>query len=142
LQSSITFNIEDVPFPDGFDGKGTMQWLLKVAEQEGKEIRELHYFFCSDAHLGVLNEKFLKHSDFTDVITFPYDYDPIEADIYVSLDRIAENAITYAKNDFFDELNRVVVHGLLHMCEYNDGNDADKANMRSLELHYLSKRKP
>ena len=119
-----------------------MQWLLEVAEQERKEIRELHYFFCSDAHLWVLNEKFLKHSDFTDVTTFPYDYNPIEADIYISLDRIAENAKTYAKNDFFHELNRVVVHGLLHMCGYNDRNDEDKANMRSLELHYLSKRNP
>jgi len=140
LQPSITFNLEDVPYPDGFKGQATTQWLLKVAQLEAKKIRELHYFFCSDAHLYALNEKYLQHSDFTDVITFPYNYDPIEADIYISIDRISENAMTYAKNDFLDELSRVVVHGLLHMCGYGDRSDEDKANMRSLELRYLSKR--
>lgn len=116
----------------------TSQWLSNVAKQEDKTIRELHYFFCSDARLKELNEKYLKHYDYTDVITFPYHYEPIEADVYISIDRIAENAAKYSKNDFFLELDRVLVHGLLHMCGYLDGSKEEKAAMRTLERSYLA----
>ncbi|NND07569.1 MAG: rRNA maturation RNase YbeY [Saprospiraceae bacterium] len=115
----------------------TGRWLQNVVKQEEKAIKELHYFFCSDARLKELNEKYLQHYDYTDVITFPYYYNPIEADIYISLERIEENAARYAENDFFLELDRVIVHGLLHMCGYPDSSEREKSTMRKLERSYL-----
>ena len=140
LRLPISFHSDDVAYPKGFDELVTSRWLTAVAKQENRVIRELHYFFCSDVRLKDINQKHLEHYDYTDVITFPYHYDPIEADVYISIDRIKENAAKYSNNDFFLELNRVIVHGLLHMCGHLDGTKEEKANMRTLEQSYLAMR--
>ncbi len=97
------------------------------------------YGLCSDSHLLDLNRQYLQHDTLTDIITFPYATDPIEAEIYISLDRVRENAKTYSGGDYDAEFHRVVVHGLLHMCGYDDHSVADRQIMRARESYYLQK---
>ena len=113
-------------------------WLTSVAKEEGCHIKRISYAFVTDEELLALNQQFLDHDTYTDILTFPYAYDPIEADIYISYDRVKDNAESFGV-DVADELLRVMVHGLLHMCGYGDGSDEEKAQMRSREEHYIGK---
>lgn len=92
----------------------------------------MDYVFCSDDHLLEMNQRHLGHDYLTDILTFPYDYNPVNAEIYISLDRVIDNA-----NDLgcpmTDELLRVLAHGLLHMIGYNDKTPAEKKAMSSAE---------
>ena len=92
---------------------------------------------CDDTYLLDLNNRYLNHNTLTDIITFPYSSHPINAEIYISLDRIIENAKVYAINDILSELHRVIVHGLLHMCGHDDCSEPLKSKMRELESKYL-----
>ena len=96
------------------------------------------YIFCPDDHLLEINQRYLDHTDYTDIITFPYNYEPIEAEIYISLGRVHENAANFGVTPK-EELLRVIVHGLLHMCGYDDQKDTDKAQMRKLEDKFIKK---
>ena len=113
-------------------------WLTSVAKEENKAIDSISYTFCSDNFLLDINRNHLDHDYYTDIITFPYAYDPIESDIYISLDRVVDNADEFGVS-FAEELHRVIVHGLLHMCGYNDASPADKKLMREKEDYYLGK---
>lgn len=104
---------------------------------EGKEIEQVNYIFCSDAYLLKINKDYLAHDYYTDIITFPYSYQPIKSDIYISIDRVAENADTETVS-FRHELHRVLVHGLLHMCGYDDQDSDATAIMRQKEDQYLA----
>jgi len=86
-----------------------------------------------------INKKYLDHNFYTDIITFPLNNDPIEANVFISIVRVTENAQLY-KQSFEDELHRVIVHGLLHMIGYNDKNELDEKEMRKKEDYYLAKR--
>jgi len=108
-----------------------------VALKEGRKIGSLFFVFCSDDDLLELNEEYLNHNTLTDILTFPYSQDPIEADIYISLERVSENADLYSEGNKLKELLRVMVHGLLHMCNYNDHSRAGKSEMRTRETLYL-----
>ena len=140
MAQSIVFDFleEQVP-PFDFEETKIITWLESVALAEAKIIAKLQYYFCSDAQLLDLNLQYLQHDTLTDIITFPYDTDPIEAEIYISLDRVMENAKTYSNGDYFLELNRVLVHGLLHMCGYNDHSLEEQEIIRDKESHYLEK---
>ncbi len=132
----IKFHTEDSN-PVLIDDQQTSSWLNSVVITEGKEIEQVNYIFCSDAYLLKINKDYLDHDYYTDIITFPYSYQPIKSDIYISIDRVAENADTETVS-FRHELHRVLVHGLLHMCGYDDQDSDATAIMRQKEDQYLA----
>lgn len=134
----IIFFNEDINFK--FQGKNLFKaWLKKVADKEGFKVKNLNYIFCSDEYLHKINVEYLEHDTYTDIITFDNseDDDVIEGDIFVSIERVKENSQTL-NTVFEDELKRVIVHGLLHLCGYDDHTPEDKAEMRRLESEYIS----
>jgi probable rRNA maturation factor len=117
-------------------------WIKNIVRQEGSSIQELSYVFCSDAYLLSINKGYLKHDSFTDIITFNYSENPtiIEGEIYISIDRVKENAIKF-HTQFEDELSRVIIHGVLHLLGYGDKGTSQKTLMRKKEEACLSLRK-
>jgi len=115
------------------------KFLVKLARKEGSRVQELRVIFCSDKYLLNINRSFLNHDYYTDIITFQLSapVDPVIAEIYISLDRVAENARTYSTS-FTRELHRVIFHGLLHLCGYKDKLKSEQQEMRSLEERYLN----
>lgn len=112
-------------------------WLQEVAALEGKKVLQLNYVFCSDAYLLEMNQAYLKHETLTDIITFDQSENPgiIEGDVYISYERVQENAKKFDSES--DELYRVMVHGLLHLCGYKDKKPGEVRLMREKEQHYL-----
>lgn len=109
--------------------------LKLIAENEGKKIDELNYIFVDDNALLEINKQFLAHDTFTDIITFDNNEDEdeyIEGDIFISIERVMENAVKYEVG-FSDELYRVLSHGLLHLCGYGDKSEVEKKVMRQKE---------
>ncbi|PCI07021.1 MAG: rRNA maturation RNase YbeY [Flavobacteriaceae bacterium] len=118
-----------------------INWISQSIEKEQFKLGEVNYIFCSDEQLLKKNIEFLNHDTLTDIISFDYTMGKlISGDIFISIDRVTENANTF-KTSFNDELNRVMIHGILHYCGYKDKADADKSLMRSKEDYYLSLRK-
>ena len=116
----------------------TKDWLINLITNEGKKAGEINYIFCDDEYLLKVNQDFLQHDYYTDVITFDYvKGKTIAGDIFVSLPRISENAETHSK-DFNVELHRVLAHGILHLCGYKDKTDDDVKEMRNKEDYYLN----
>jgi len=115
-------------------------WIRSSCRKEKVEIELLDFIFCTDDELLEINIKHLNHNYLTDVITFPYsEGTTIAGDIFISIDRVKDNA-NDLKVDWFDELCRVIIHGVLHLCGYGDKNDAEAALMRKKEDYYLSLR--
>ena len=113
--------------------KKLKRWLNTIAVLEKKKIKNLAYNFCSDEELLQINQGFLKHNTYTDIITFDYcEKDFIVSEIYISTERVAENA-KKLKIEFEEELLRVIAHGLLHLCGYKDKNPEQIKKMRSAE---------
>ncbi|WP_242158063.1 rRNA maturation RNase YbeY [Aestuariivivens sediminis] len=113
-------------------------WISKVIGLEGCSEGDISYIFCDDAYLHKLNVEFLNHDTLTDIISFDYSIGKIiQGDIYISVERVAENAGTFGVA-FHNELLRVMIHGILHYCGYTDKHETDKANMRAKETHYLN----
>ena len=123
-----------------FDLKGKLQnnrWLKEVAEKEGRKIGDINIIFCSDPYLLDVNKKYLGHDYYTDIITFDYcEKDILSGDLFISVDCVRDNASFYG-TEFSNELNRVMVHGVLHLIGYDDHTDEDIAVMRSKENTYL-----
>jgi len=114
-------------------------WLNNVIEEEGMQIGKVVYVFCKDDYLLEKNIQFLSHNTLTDVITFDYSKNKIvTGDIIISTERVTENSKIYKVN-YLTELNRVMVHGLLHLLGYNDKNEKDIKTMRKKENYYLNK---
>jgi len=116
-------------------------WLALVVRNENNKTGDIHYIFCDDEQLLSINQKFLQHDTYTDIITFPTTTQPdiISGEIYVSVTRVRENAKSQEVS-FLDELNRVVVHGVLHLLGYEDHTPAEKKEMRAKEDYYLTLR--
>jgi len=109
-----------------------------LAKEELREIGGIAFVFCDDNYLHKINLEFLKHDTFTDIITFDYSAgNEIISEIYISVDRVADNAKKYSQT-FEDEIHRVIIHGVLHLCGYKDRLAEDKQIMRDKENHYLS----
>ncbi len=135
--SSITYHSESIDFnlPNELN---TSSWILNAITSEGKTLGEVAYIFCSDDYLHKINLEQLNHDTYTDIITFNYcEGDLISSDIFISIDRVKENALTY-KVDFFNELHRVIIHGILHLIGYDDKSESDQVVMREKEDFYLS----
>jgi len=127
----ITFHTIDVSLQ--ISQSQFKKWLVKVAKSEGKRVGTINYVFCNDSYLLGVNQKYLNHDTYTDIITFDNSSgDFISADIYISSERVTENALIN-NVDFINELLRVVVHGLLHLCGYKDKTDDQRQIMRLKE---------
>lgn len=115
------------------------KWLNQVISNEAKEEGDITYIFCNDDYLLEKNIRFLNHNTLTDVITFDYcEGNSVSGDIFISIERVKENSEVF-KVDFLTELNRVIVHGLLHLLGYKDKTERESNLMRKKENYYLSK---
>lgn len=112
-------------------------WIVSVISKEGYKLEEINYIFCDDDYLLKLNVEFLNHDTLTDIISFDYSVGKIiQGDIYISIERVKDNAIDF-KVSTLEELYRVMVHGVLHYCGYNDKSESEERLMRQKENHYL-----
>lgn len=116
------------------------KWLKSTIEAEGFKLKEMNFVFCSDNYLLSINQEYLKHDTFTDIITFDNSEKEltIVSDIFISIERVRENAHTFSVAEK-DELLRVMVHGTLHLLGYNDKGKAAKKLMTAKENYYLLK---
>ena len=114
-------------------------WIFSVITTENYQLSEINFIFCSDEHLLGLNKQYLEHDTYTDVITFDHSETPntVVADVFISLDRVKENAANLNVK-MFEELLRVMVHGTLHLVGFNDKNEEDKKRMTAREDYYLA----
>ena len=109
-----------------------------LVKQELREIGDITFVFCDDKYLHKINLEFLDHDTYTDIITFDYSVgNEVISEIYISIDRVEENAKKYSQT-FENEMHRVMIHGVLHLCGYKDKLAEDKQIMRDKENHYLS----
>ena len=136
-ESGIFFTVHDVDFELPDPDKVSV-WIAEAIEEEGFGLHRIDYIFCSDAYLLEVNQTHLDHDFFTDIITFPLNADPIMAEIYISIDRVKENAAGL-NIPFEDELYRVMIHGVLHLCGYDDHEEEDIRVIRSKEEEYIEK---
>jgi rRNA maturation RNase YbeY len=138
MRSGIYFFCEDISFKTP-SLRSTRSWLNEVAACENKSIGSLNYIFCSDSYLLKINNDYLGHDTLTDIITFDNSesVEVIEGDVYISVDRVRENADKFQVT-FNRELHRVMVHGLLHLFGYTDKSANQKRTMRKKESGYLS----
>ena len=112
--------------------------IKAITVEESREVGDITFVFCDDNYLLKINKEFLDHDTYTDIITFDYSVgNEIISEIYVSIDRVEENAKKY-KQTFENEIHRVMIHGVLHLCGYNDKLAEEKQIMRDKENHYLS----
>ncbi len=127
----ISFNYEnnfELPNEDQI-----ASWISRVILSENKKEGEINYIFCNDDYLLNLNEQYLDHDTLTDIISFDYSVgNEIHGDIFISTERVKENAIDF-KVTFEEELQRVIVHGVLHYCGYKDKTEDDEWLMRNME---------
>jgi len=130
---SINFYYEDVS-----DLHKLRDWFKFSIKAEGKKVGEISFIFCSDSYLLDMNKQYLDHDYYTDIITFDYVQNGIiSGDIYISVDRISENADIFQVS-FEEELNRIMIHGVMHLCGYADKLESEKLLMTQKEDYYLA----
>ncbi|HWZ23487.1 MAG TPA: rRNA maturation RNase YbeY [Cytophagaceae bacterium] len=135
MATTITFQSEEIKFTLKEKTRHKL-WLAKIASKEKYSVLELNYIFCSDEYLHQVNLDYLNHDTYTDIITFDNSEDKkskvIEGDIFISIERVKENAVKYTSK-LDDELHRVMAHGLLHLMGYKDKTTKDSVLMREKE---------
>jgi len=137
----ISFCVERVSFHRTHKQK-VRDWVNRTVRNEGfKRISELNFIFCSDDYLLDINQQYLRHDTYTDIVTFDSseEEEVIAGDIFISVERVQENARKFNVSET-DELHRVIIHGILHLCGYLDKTKADKTLMTEKENQYLEKR--
>jgi probable rRNA maturation factor len=136
----ISFFAEDVIF-ELPDESAQSAWIDLVINKEGFHTGEINYIFCSDEYLWKINMDYLNHDTYTDIITFDQSetQNEIAGDIYISIERARDNALAM-QLPFVDELDRLLIHGVLHLCGYSDHNEEEKRLMRKKEDACLSLR--
>ncbi len=136
----IHFFVEDTDFKPA-QKTAIRRWVKESAKAEGFKIGEISIIFCSDSYLLDINKRYLNHHTFTDIVTFDNseETDTISGDIFISIDRIRENAAKFGVAER-EELCRVIIHGILHLCGYGDKEKQEKAMMTEKEDFYLSRR--
>ena len=128
----ISYNTENVKMP-ALRRRDTSAWIKRVAESYGKRVGEVGYLFCDDEKILEVNREFLQHDYYTDIITFDYcEGDVINGDIVLSLDTVRSNAEQMGK-DYDEELHRVIIHGILHLCGINDKGPGEREQMEAAE---------
>jgi len=132
----IHFFYENLPESVAIDYKA---WLEDIILSEGKKLGEISYIFCDDEYLLKVNQDYLQHDYYTDIITFDYVKGrTISGEIFVSLQRISDNASTLSR-EYEEELRRVLAHGILHLSGYKDKSEAEEKEMRNKEDFYLAR---
>jgi rRNA maturation RNase YbeY len=136
--ASVNFFSQTIPFKVPSPRK-TASWIKATIQKEKHSLKEVNFIFCSDEELYQINREYLKHKTFTDIITFDNSEEKrvIEGDIYISVDRVKENASKY-DIEFHTELKRVIIHGVLHLLGYKDKTPIHQKEMRRKEDAYLS----
>ncbi|MBQ0074896.1 MAG: rRNA maturation RNase YbeY [Prevotella sp.] len=135
----ISYSAENVKMPK-IRKRDTSAWIKKVAASHGKTVGEIGYLFCDDEKILEVNREFLQHDYYTDIITFDYDDgDQINGDIVISLDTIRTNAELFNKT-YEEELYRVIIHGILHLCGINDKGPGEREIMEAAENKALEMR--
>lgn len=138
---NISFFSEDTEYTLKEKAK-VREWINATIKTEGfKRVSDLNFIFCSDEYLLDINKQYLDHDTYTDIVTFDSSEDQhvIAGDIFISIDRIRENASKFNVSER-DELHRVIIHGIMHLCGYLDKKREDKERMTSKENEYLLKR--
>jgi len=136
MHSVISYYAENISFSLK-NKKSITSWLEKIICSEGRKVKTISYIFCDDIYLFELNKKYLKHNTLTDTITFNYcEDDFISGDIFISIDRVRENALKF-HNSFDSELYRVMCHGMLHLLGFTDKNKSERLGMTAKEEEYL-----
>ena len=133
----ITYNAEDISMP-AIKKREMNAWRKAVALKYGRRVGDIGYMFVSDEKILEVNRQYLGHDYYTDIITFDYDEgDRINGDIVISLDTVATNAEQYGKT-YEDELHRVIIHGILHLCGINDKGPGEREIMEAAENEALA----
>ncbi|HET9432756.1 MAG TPA: rRNA maturation RNase YbeY [Chitinophagaceae bacterium] len=138
LKKNIHFFFDGIK-PTLPNRKELKQFLLCIFASEGIELGSLNFIFSTDKAIYNINKRFLRHDFFTDIVTFSLagKGDPVIADVYISIDRVRDNALRQGE-PFQKELHRVIFHGALHLCGYKDKTNAQTREMRRKEDHYLT----
>jgi len=140
LMNNIDFHFEDIVIPD-FNPEFFRLWINVIVNQFDKNVGELNYIFCSDEYILDINKQHLNHDYYTDIITFNYNEgDKINGDVFISYDTIKSNAVEYSNGNLRNELDRVVIHGVLHLIGFNDKSDEEQLEMTRQEDAALLKR--
>lgn len=136
--SKVWFFFENKNF--SFQNRNPLKAFIEyIFKTEGKKLGSLNYIFCSDNRLLEINQKFLRHDFYTDIITFDLsDSLAISAEVYISIDRVKQNAKNLGIS-FKSELHRIIFHGALHLCGYKDKSRREKEKIRKKEDYYLSR---
>lgn len=133
---AITYYSEAVKMPP-IKKRLTTKWILEIARQHGKRVGEISYLFCDDYKILETNKQFLQHDYYTDIITFDYNTgDLIAGDILISVDTVMSNSAQF-NTDFNEEIHRIIIHGILHLCGLEDKKPDDKAQMTAAENEAL-----
>ena len=133
----ITYNAEDISMP-AIKKREMNAWIKAVAQKYGRRVGDIGYTFVSDEKILEVNRQYLGHDYYTDIITFYYDEgDRRNGDIVISLDTVATNAEQYGKT-YEDELHRVIIHGILHLCGINDKGPGEREIMEAAENEALA----
>ena len=135
----ISYSTEGVRFPK-IKRRETSAWIRRVAENYGKKVGEVGYLFCDDEHILQVNREYLGHDYYTDIITFDYcEGDTLNGDLVISLDTIRTNAELFNR-PYDEELHRVIIHGILHLCGQNDKGPGEREQMEAAENRALALR--
>lgn len=128
----ITYNAENIAFPK-IKRRETTAWIRRVAAFYGKRVGEVGYLFCDDEKILEVNREYLQHDYYTDIITFDYcEGDTLNGDLVISLDTVRSNAELFHK-PYDEELHRVIIHGVLHLCGLNDKGPGEREQMEAAE---------
>jgi rRNA maturation RNase YbeY len=135
--SDILFHAEDVQIPPALND-GVKTWVYNLIHREGRTLAALNFIFCSDDFLHTINQRYLYHDDFTDIITFDNSDDEttVEGDVFISVERVLDNSHQF-RTAPTEELLRVMAHGVLHLCGYDDKSAKDIEEMRNKEQEAL-----
>ncbi len=135
----ITYQAEGVRMPK-IKRRETTAWIRSVAATYGRKVGEVGYLFCSDEKILEVNREYLGHDYYTDIITFDYDEgDTLNGDLVISLDTVRSNAELFNR-DYDEELHRVIIHGILHLCGINDKGPGEREKMEAAENKALAMR--
>lgn len=134
---AISYTSLDIKFPP-IKRRQISNWIKTVVSSYQKRVGDVAYIFCSDEEILHINKEYLNHDYYTDIITFDYtEKTIISGDLFISLDTVKTNSEKY-NTDYAEELNRVIIHGILHLCGLKDKTKKDAANMRESENKALS----
>lgn len=114
-----------------------LNWITKLIEMHGMDVGDICYIFCDDEYLLKLNKQYLEHDYYTDILTFEYSSTPVSGDIFISIDRVRDNAVSNKETEY-RELLRVMAHGILHVLGFSDKDKAESDRMRIEEERAIS----